>query len=522
MSERPATDPNLLPDPLHQEVSRRSLVSFGGAIVATSMVPGSIRQLAENAGGLYDTLTSPEDIIAGPIVALEPRENATPVVAPRPRAESTAIGTRYTRKGNTTLLSFVSGTPLRAEHSNAQVNDSEYTAAGTAIITTAEGLTNGDQAYCQLFKGKDRVVAVGYEGGLFVYEPALSQDKGKTGGEWVRLLTQNEDSPLPSQAVATATWEDLQTVSPHKMLIQDVVEGTKTLQELGYKPWAAVLPSTRMPDSLRFTFAPETCAQNNEELIAGEKRYFVTERGDIADLQHLQAKAGETLKLFTQLHYQYIAGEARPKARVTYSAGNESSYVFSVDRDSLSPDNLIDTTFSIMNAVTMYMEGVSQRYAAEKIPVIGTRSQNNGMNPEDLFANSLGITGMLSLIRQHGLAEKLEEPLRAIHGRHPDAPSSAVQAAVENVIEEVKPLLVKQVLARVAHAHGVRKQATPVTIDLPRGMYPLVPTKATDKDGATPTRIDLKTAGIRPDNPHVRYKPVHVAAMQAAVSHLLD
>lgn len=502
-------------------ISRRSALKGLGIGVLSAMIarPEMARPVATKIGEIYDTIASLETLLTPhAMVPLEPRDTDIPIVEPQLRSEPVAVHTRYTHLNDTTILHFDEDASLRAEHTDASIKDTQFVAAGTAIITTAEGLQNGEQAYCQLFSGNTRTVAVGYEGGLYTYEPDL--DHGESQGEWVRIVTATGENTPSSHAVGTASWEALASARPAKLLIEDVTTGTETLRALGYKPFGAILASTHMPAEKEVFFAPGDCAQTPQEIIDRTKPYFITSDGVVVDLHHLEAKAGETLSLFVQLLSQQVSGEAHPTATVQYSAGNEATYIFAVEPTSLAPDTIVDTTFSVMNAVSILMEGVSQRYAVEKMPLLATMSASSGMSHEDMFTNTLGSSGMLALIKEYGLAEKLRRSLQTIHHHFP---AMSQEEASSIVAEELKPRLVSRVLAQTAQAHGMHTFDTPIAATLPRGIYPLIPVKVDSGDTTSPMRITtlLRAADITVDNPDVRFTPTHVTAIQSTTGHVL-
>jgi hypothetical protein len=503
-------------------ISRRSLLRGFGGLAAMAALHEVARPVTTKIGEIYDTLASLETLLTPrAMVPLEPRDTDTPIVESQLRGEPIAVRTRYTRLDETTVLHLDRDMSLRAEHTGDPIEDTQFTAAGTAIITTAEGLQNGKQAYCQLFSSKSskaRTVAVGYEGELYTYEPALGHEGSQ--GEWVRVVTATSEDALPSHAVSASSWEALVSAKPNKLLIEDVTTGTETLRALGYKPFGVILASTRMPQEKESAFAPEDCAQTSQEIIDHTKPYFITDGGVVVDLRHLEAKAGETLSLFVQLLSEQFSGETHPTATVRYSAGNDAPYTFAVEPTSLAPDTIIDTTFSVMNAVSTLMEGVSQRYAIEKMPLLATMSTRSGMSHEDMFTNALGSSGMLALVKEYGLAERLRQALQTIHYRHPTMSPEKVSSIV---VEELKPQLVSHVLAQTAQTHGIRTFDTSITARLPRGIYSLVPVKIDSKDTASPTRITtlLRATGITTDNPNVRFTPTHVPAIQSTVGHVL-
>jgi hypothetical protein len=483
--------------------------------------------LADTVGRTLDYLASPEDIVSKPVISLEPRLDDTPLVSPQPHSESTKIDLQfsYDQHEQGALLDLPPGISLQTEHTHSPIELSKsLSPAGTAIITTAEGLSKGDQEYCALFKEGEHVLAVGYTGGLYTYEHALKQGADGSTGEWVRVVTSSKDGDGPDSPVIVDTpWKDIEVGLPD-MLIEKVTMGTKTLHDIGYKPWAAILPSTKMPGMKHMELNPASCAQTIEEVTEHtlSKSFFISEHGDLVDINHLQAKAGETLALYTQLYYQHLTNEPHPKARVAYARGSKASFSFSVDPESLNKETLQDTTFAIMNTTSVLMEGVSQQYGNEKIPLANAMWPSmGGMNPEDLFTNSLGITGMLSLISQPEVAKSLERSLETLHRDNPRASADVMSTHLKKIAQEANDILIKHVVAQTAHSLGVRPQPTAVTVELPRGIYPLIPIKVANEDAATPTHLNVRALDIQPDNPNTRFKIVHVPAMQSAAERAL-
>jgi hypothetical protein len=504
-------------------ITRRDVLRFGAglaAIAAIEHAPWFMLRAAE----VYDLAASPEDIITGPVPVLEPRTDNEPSVSPEECGEAFTLRATCSDQGLVLKLSLPSRA-LWAEHTEAPVNPSEsFTSAGTAIITTAEGPQNGKQEYCTLFTGPDpdgQVLAIGFEGGLYTYERSLGHDKG-TNGEWVRVLGQTEDAKLPSPAFVdlSVLGVDLSGGQPEH-LVQKVVKGTETLHKLGYRPWAAVLPSTKMPDMITKDLTHENCAQNIEEVLDGKtsKNYFISKKGDLLDAHHMAGKAEQTLKLFADLFVQRAAGVEQPAVNISYGTGSNASFEFAVSRDSLRPENFTDTVYALMQTEGMIMEGISQRLALEQIPhpFYDMLPEFGGLGPEDLFSNSLAITGMLSLIQDHNMEKRLDAVIEAARRRNPQASAEDLQADVETAIRDITSKLAQRVVAETAHALGVRHQKLPLSVDLPRGIYALVPTKVSDKDAATPTRINTQAIGVRPNNPNAHFRPTNVPAMETAV-----
>jgi hypothetical protein len=255
------------------------------------------------------------------------------------------------------------------------------------------------------------------------------------------------------------------------------------------------------------------------------KHYLISEHGDILDLTHLFAKAGETLSLYAQLRYQHIAQEPQPVARVKYSFGSSSSFRYTVHPESLNPDTLTDTTFAIMNTTSVAMEGISQRLVAERL-ILGLGDKLNskwpsGLSPEDLTTNTMAIVGMLELISKYNLGERLEAPLRQLHANNPTMSSTEMTEAIDAALADIRPQLEMAVAEQTARKIGIRQITEPVRTALPRGIYPLVPIKLRSEDAATPTHIDVRGAGINPNNPKVRFASTHIPAMKPTLSHIL-
>jgi hypothetical protein len=354
---------------------------------------------------------------------------------------------------------------------------------------------------------------------MYIYEPALGSEESQ--GEWARIVVTSDKDIRSSHAVSSASWEDLESTKPDRLLIEDVTEGTKTLRRLGYRPFGAILASTQMPEMSEIYFGPKDCARTLEEIIDRTKPFFVTGEGIVLDLHHLEAKAGETLGLYAQLLSQQISGEAQPTATVRYTKSSEAMYSFAVEPASLVDDTIIDTALALMNAASTFMEGVSQSHTVETIPFAGALSANSGMSHEDLFTNTLGISSALTLIKELGLTEKLTQNIQAVRRHYPTMSPEEISNIV---IKELKPYLVSRVLEQTARAYGVRAFNEPITGTLPRGIYPLVPVLADPENTAATARITtfLRAADISTNNPKVQFTTTHVPAYESTAGHVLD
>jgi hypothetical protein len=519
VSELPLLDPHQA----ENELSRRAFITGAAAIGAYTALPEAVRSAAEYAGHAYDTLTSPENLVDGPIAVVEPRHDNSPAVDAQEHGKVFHVDSRL-RPGDKFSVFGFNAEGLRAEHTGTPVAENSLTSAGTTIITTAEGLEYGAQEYCALFKGEDQTLAVGLSGGMYIYEPQLGRE-GISSGEWVRIVNDEGLYKPASHAITSSPWLTGDTIPPHDMLVQDIVQGTRTLEALGYRPYAAVLPDTPTPSNTHKTLDRHNTSQSAEELLASydnhEKLYFVSKRGDLIDSTHLRAKAGETLDLFVQLKYQQIAGEANPCAKVRYAANTASVFEFELNPEAIEPENITDATFAVMTAESVLMEGIAQRYGTEKISGAIDKVIPSGLSPEDFFTNSLGAAGMLELIRELGLASKIEEPLRMIYEKYRDKSSVDVLLEINEAMAQIREQLALQVVSDTIASLGVRALDRPTRIDMPRAVHNLVPTKVSAKDAATPTVIDLEKAGIRTNNPNVRVRTTHLPAMQSNIEHAL-
>jgi hypothetical protein len=482
---------------------RRKVIQLGVAAAATSLLPAWMfrRDIANAAGKFADELVDPERIMQGPLPVLVPRENDIPVVSPRPKlAVPKVLTPQYTRRDGNVFLQLNEGS-LQSEHTGAALVAGALQEAGTGIITSAEGPQYGKQEYCRFFRGeeKDQLIAVGFEKGLYTYDTGLK--------EWVRITT-NEGVEVHS----SGSWQELEEMIPKRMLLEDVNLGINTLRSVGYRPWACILPSTRIPDGTTRPLAIEDYAQNIDEVLESEKKYFVTQNGDMIDIGHLRSKAQETLLLIAQLYYQHLSQEKLPTAKVAYNTGNSANFEFVVSPNSLHPEIIFDTTFQLMTQVSYLMEGISQRYLLEKIPELDFEFLKNGMNPEDMFSNSLGIVTALKFIKDNGLLEKLREPLQTIHANYASKASpEEIIGAITGVLQSGKNQLMEQVMKEVLKQYGMQK-VDHVPSNSSLGLYPLVPSKIANVHASTPTHIDLGT--INPNNEAVQYLVTHVPVYQ--------
>lgn len=501
--------------------SRRVLVGLGVAPVANN---ATLAWAAEKAGQLADVLVSPEDIIDQEIPVLVPREDHTPVVNPRRiSAEATPVNTRYSEKRGFTFSgceSFV------AEHTGTWLNtaeDKKY--AGIGIITTAEGLEHGTQECCELFRGQEQTVAVGSQtGNLFMWEPALAGEQ--TGnGEWVRVMTPIEPSPtdIAIKPQSQARTAPVDPATKHGMLIEKVAKGTQTLSELGYRPPAAVLASTQTPGTVVKELSPKICPSRAEDLLdkRDECALMVTGNGDIVDLNHLHAKAAETFDLAVQILFMKMRGDQKPEVSVPYAWGSNSKFKFAFSQEALQTQSVEELAASIMMFETMLMEGITQRYVPEKMPVIDIAA-SSGLSAEDPSTNSMGILGMLKLMRRHNLFDPLSKALAKIQQAHQNTSMDKVSKILEETFVEYREKLAKLVVFNNALEHGVTPVNEPTRVNLPLGFYPLVPTKVDDRFATRPTHIDYCGAGYTPNSPQIDIKPTNVPAMRLTLRHKMN
>lgn len=503
--------------------SRRQALIFGGIGLGAAFIHK--KEIGNFLGLGLDALISPEDIIHRPPSALEPRLDDSPSVTPIEYGLPINIHPELTLNDDVSELSFMSDTSMESDHTGTAIQtDTPFTSRGTAIITTAEGLQDGEQAYCLLFENNaEQTIAVGYNGHLYTYDLSLASNE--TSGEWVRVVSREDGDSSPRPIFIDTDWEAVHATSPRRMLVEEISKGTETLQHLGYKPWGAVLPSTQMPGMKEFELNVAGVAQTPEEVKKwiDKKGHFISERGDIIDINHLHAKAEETLDLYLQLAYHQLTKSPSPHVSVGYSRGSAAYFGFAVAPESVKESNLTDTTFCIMNSLSVLMEGVSQQYANEKIPFVQDISPSmGGLNPEDLFTNSLGITGMIELIKHPKITSILTRALKSLYNEHPNATAEEMAPSIKALAEEAGLSLTNMVIEQVVDRLGVRKIDKEATITLPRGIFSLVPTKVSDADAKTPTPINLAALGIHQDNPDVQFTPTHIPAMQTASERFLS
>jgi hypothetical protein len=167
------------------------------------------------------------------------------------------------------------------------------------------------------------------------------------------------------------------------------------------------------------------------------------------------------------------------------------------------------------------MEGITQKYTIKNAPFLDTLTGSSSMSHEDMFTNTLGIGGMLVLIKEQGLAEKLSQDIRILRRHYP---SMSAEDISNNVVEKLKQRLVLLVLEQTAQTHGIRTFDTPITATLPRGIYSVIPVKIDAENTESPQRIAplLRAAGINTNNPNVQITPTHVPAYELTAEFVLD
>lgn len=468
-----------------RESGRLTGYAFAATVVGVGAKVGYENRyaIADASGRLLDTINPPERIISHAVPVLLPRAEAVWNVEPKAeRSEKVHINPIYTVIDDKVVLNLINEFPLNVDYSGAELSEHTFVEAGYAVITSPKGVDAINQDFCALFEGKNdkaQLVAVGFNDSFYTYDPISN--------EWGPVITEDD------KQVYTASWDTLQEKKPDRMLISEIAAGIETLSAIGYHPWPAILASTRMPDSSVQQTPLEDYAQGGDEVREGNKRYYVTENGDLVDRFHLGDHARETLSVFSQLHIQSLTQEKSPKVKVKYHPYSDYSYAFDVDPRSLQPDTIWDTTAKVMFTTDYLIEGVSQRYIIEDFPDIVAKFDIGGMQAEDMFSDSLGIITMLSVMKEQGLMS-IKDP-----------------TVFKAEVDRIKERLVKEVVEKVVQKYGVRSTTESAKKDYSIGIYPLIPFKVTDEDGSKVTTIDLE--GIDPNNPNVHIKITDVPAM---------
>lgn len=482
------------------EVDRRTVVRTGLAVATTAAIqqglPGmGLKELAEWTGEQLDSMEDLEKIMPNPIIALEVREDDTPTVEAKQHGKSITINPSFSEGG---VLRFAPDLQAEAEHvpyQDLELGKGTFNMAGVGIITTAEGLVDGKQEFIEMFEDNTtgQLVGVGYEGGLYVYKRELGKAEG-TSGEWVRIVTRPDKNGPLSALINGKTYEEMRSFMPEQKLIHRVKQGTDTLRRIGYQAYGAILPTTKMPEMKTITVGS---INNTASEIMFGRGLFVTEQGDLIDIDHLQGKASETLQLFADLLAK------NPNVGVGYALGSSATYKFAIEPSVLTSENTADLTASIMNTVTMLMEGISQRDMFETMPkaVNDLLPAFGHYNPEDAFTNTLATTEMLTVIKEMGVAETLKGKIEAIKHRHGDKlTAEQMHTKINEMVREMAPQLVRMVMSKVVHERGVRAIKQPLTLELPLGIYHNIPVKISTADAANTSRINKKAAGLNPKN----------------------
>lgn len=508
----------------HVRADRRTVLRDAALTILAAYAPGfRLMDVAEGIGADLDRRDSPENVIGQTVPVLEARRSNQPVVEPLPRSYDTAeITTLFSKDSLVMRLDW--DKPLEAEHTGTAIDSDPLFAAGEGVITTAEGLKLGKQEYCTFFRNEKQIIAVGFEGGLYVYEPRLGgQGEHESRGEWVRIITKDPKQPLPLRAVAHDAWQYIQDNRPESMLAKRVVVGTQTLNDIGYKAYGAVLPSTRMPEMKAFELGPHNCAQNVGEILDGSKELAISQFGKVMDYGHILAKAGETVTSVARMVYEIIDKTSDAKAAnaktitldVPYAKGYSAEYTYSINLDSLqSDDDIYDMVFAVMNDVGMQMEGVSQSYI-EKMPGGQKFAHVGNFDPGDLSSNTEAVLRTIKKMKADGFIGNMRGRMQSLHQKTKKLPHQKKLEAISKEVADIKTSIAVQVRRDAARAHGVRKQETAQTYTLPLELYHFIPTVVRETDAATPTFIDWRDAGVTLNNPRMEFKAIKIPAWEA-------
>lgn len=500
----------LVPPPARLEVSRRTIV-IGSVATAASLALNKLglKRIAETVGWLFDRAISPEKILPGQATILEPRYDNRLVAEAKAHNGSAEIHTLFGRtpQGRQTLrLGF--DTPLAAEHTNERITDATLHEAGTAIITTA----SGEQEYVTLFQSGSELYGIGFEGGVFKYSTKLGRPGQESTGEFERVMVSGEAQGLPARALAKSAWSSIEAANPKEMTVQKVRRGTETLQAVGYRPYATIHASTKMPKMANIAVGPGALAQTAEEAIETGKRFFALD-GSLQDANHFGAKTEEYFNLYTKL--KALSAFTAPNSMkpieisIPYSKGSSGMYTFLVSPQSLRPETLPRLAFELMGAASEAMEGVSQNWAYENLPkkVAPKLPEFGAYGPEDLFSNTQATIEAAMELKNSGIDDALTETFRLLREKHSDLKQNELFDVVESLVKELRPQFVAKTLRQYVTKRGVQRQYVNETISLPYGIYHRIPVK---KDGDSTAPPASRLPNFLAPSQLIRYELTHI------------
>jgi len=260
--------------------------------------------------------------------------------------------------------------------------------AGFDIITDARGLWDGQQEYCAIFVDQqNNYLAIGYEGGLYGYDPKLK--------EWRRLVDSDGN-----YLQVEAEWRGL-NITPPKMSEQ-VISGLVLAKQLGYSRYPIVRGDVQMPEMNEKggKFTPEHFYSKENPY----GRYLFGKSGEIIDLVHAGGMAEKLVLAVIQMLEQYNKqikaspglNEVFLEVSIPHFEGDENfpfEYQCKLNVKGLSEAAatraILLIGFLLIQATGFLMETISQRAVRDMvsipIPLVV------GMTPEDMYSNSLGM-----------------------------------------------------------------------------------------------------------------------------------
>ncbi len=404
-------------------ISRRRFIRLGfglGLVVLLGLSWPHREEIASEIGKTLDRLLEVENMSNPNVPIILPRETDQPIVTvTESEKEIKTIDLQMIFDKNSSTYRLVNHNQSSnwglefPQKEELKINLSgNLTEVGYAIITDIRGLQKGEQQYCVMFRTTDnQYIAVGYEGGLYFFEPINK--------EWVRIVDENK------QVLRTKPkWEGL-NLAP-KPIRDQIYEGWQTFSELGYEPFGGILPNVQMPMNNNRVFSRnEFYTDDNTENVA----YLLGQNGELLDLVHVQGTAEKLVLVANQIFQQYQQGKKTFEVTIPHYEG-EMPFPYQYEviiNESITDEDIPLLAFLVIQAMSFQMEAVSQMLVKEIAPMF----PRGGLTPEDKFSNTIGAWTMVQYILHEGLVDTLNSI------KDNDHSARALQEVLDNVIQKM-------------------------------------------------------------------------------------
>lgn len=426
------------------------------------------KHIATLAGHCIDKAIDVDDVLLGYLEIDNPRKSS---IAPfggdhfKEKRQPLAVDYSQNENGNVFLeLSSLNSQNLQTYYSEQPINLGQYIFVGEAIVTPGNGK---NQEWGAIFKpihggGDNHLMSIGFESGI-IYVCR------KDIGEWEPVVA--ESGILSVQEKWSGLMDKFEEIEPKSVLAGDFLRrnnGLRLMQEYT-QPYPYIAKDLKMPRMAVNAFYSKPFSQSKEEAEQYENRRkpFCAEKGGmIIDPSHIIMGAEEIKKIVNQLENILNGtndGETSIEGHDVYK------FAYQVDPAVLTRENLLAMAYGIALDQASITEGISQTSASHILPDSLSKKLGEGLTPEDLYSENLGMKMALN-----ELAE----------GKNPNS---------------------AEILKQVVEMMGVEPM-TECELEYPLGVYFNIPVRVKDFVAHQPTSIDCLVTPLQQG-----WKRTHIA-----------